>query len=348
MEGAWRVADLPVDRCWVHCGHALYLAQDIDYGREPRALWHVYYRPRPLSPLDRNPLKRVREVQHLASDPDWAEAIRLAETMVGAGQIQAAPDTEQTRIKADSLDREAGIAGFVAPEELARLDVVPFRYDSTRPPLPEHGLQIGRDDAGTWRTYQYRYPTSTLTAGHASNAEAYWACHSLRSLAAWSTTIDIRDAVEGEPQWCRFDREDLVSKVDQVQERYARWRNGPERTSEPDLVREVRDVPGLRLERFGRGAWRVMQVSGGWSLIGEVGSEAKAREAARQLAELADWSTLPPYVITQMPALTSDTKGVASEALGLLDAAERERTWAKEYRAKVAADAAKAAAWRRR
>lgn len=350
MEGAWQAADLPVERCWVHRGHALYLAQDIDYSREPRALWHVYYRPRPLSPLDRNPLKRVREVQHLASDPDGAEVIRLAETVVGAGQIQTAPDIEQTRLKAESLDREAGIAGFVSPEDLPRLDVVPFRYDPTRPPLPEGGLQIGRDDAGTWRTYQERYPASTLTAGHATNVEAYWACHHLRDLAAWATTVDVRAAGgEDEPQRCQFARESLAGRVDRVGEDFARWRE-PVKVV-PTTIREVKGVMGLRLARFVSG-WSVVRTADGGTVLGGIGSQAKATKAIRALAALGDLGTVPAYVLPSLPALREDFLAIRCETTGLspdaLAWAEKCRARAAEIRQAAAEKAARDAAQRRR
>ncbi|OHV38290.1 hypothetical protein BBK14_33150 [Parafrankia soli] len=350
MKEAWRAADLPVERCWVHCGHALYLAQDIDYSREPRALWHVYYRPRPLSPLDHNPLKRVREVQHLASDPEWAEAIRLAEAMVGAGQIQAAPDTEQTRIKADSIVREAGIAGFIAPEKLSQLDVVPFRYDPTRPPLPEHGLQIGRDDAGTWRTYQYRYPTSTLTSGHASNIEAFWACHSLREIAAWSTTIDIRAEVESEPQWCRFDRESLAGKVNRVGERFAEWRAPVPLAAEP--TQKVAGLPGFHLVAFGRGNWSIVRNWDRRTVLSGIRAREKAATAARALAELGDLAVVPGYVLPFFPALREDIEAIRWEATGRSPEApawaERCRAHAAEIRHAVAEKVAKDAVGGRR
>lgn len=351
MDAAWRVADLPVEHYWVHGGHALYLTQDVDYGREPRMLWHVYYRPRPLAPLDRNPLKRVREVQHLASDPDRAEVIRLAEAAVDAGRIETPPDIEQTRLKAESIDRETGIAGFVTPEELARLDVVPFRYDPHRPPLPEDGLQIGRDDAGTWRTYQERYPASTLTAGHATNVEAYWACHALREIAAWSTTVDIRTGGgEDEPRRCRLARESLAGRVDSVNRKFAHWRAPVE--SAPEAVREIKDVAGLSLARFGRGNWAVVRVIDDRVLLRGIGSQAKATVAARALAALGDLATVPGYVLPYLPALRDDVEAIKWEATGLSPEApawaEKCRARAAEIRQAAAEKAAKDAAWRKR
>lgn len=333
------VSDLPVARSWVHQGHALYLVQDIEYSRDPAALWVTYYRPRPLASLPLSPAAREREIQILATGKGWEEVARLAEEAIDAGAAETPPDLEQTRLKAESLDREAGVAGFIAPEDLPKLDVVPFRYDPSRPPLPPDGLQIGRDDAGTWRTYQERYPGSTLTAGHASNVEAYWACHALRDLAAWAITVDVRvDGSENESAPCQIAREDLALRVDGVSQRFARWRQGPQFDSEPDAVREIRGVPDLHLSRRGRGLWAVVRNCDGWPLTDQlIASEVEARRAAKQLNELADWSSAPPpYVLVRLPALWADIAAIEADACRWHERAENSRQLAANIRRKVA------------
>lgn len=345
------LARLTAEHWWVHRGHVLCLARDIDYQRKPTLLWVAYYRPTPITPLGQSARTWARAIQHLASHPDRAEAVRLAEAAVDGGEIQVPPDPDQARAVAEWLDREAGIAGFVSPEELPHLDVVPFRYDPTRPPTEADGLQIGRDDAGTWRTYQERYPDSTLTAGHATNVEAYWAAHALRKLAPWATTVDVRaDGGDDEPGRCRFARESLADRVDTIGERFAEWRKPVVPLSEATMT--IKGVTGLHLARVGRGDWSVVRTVDNRSLLSGVGSQAKATTAARALAALGDLATVPVYVMAHMPALNDDIKAIRWELAGShLDAsrwAEESRARAAERRREVAEAAEAARAARRR
>jgi hypothetical protein len=216
---------------------------------------------------------------------------------------------------------------------------------TTRPPLPPDGLQIGRDEAGTWRTYQARYPASTLTSGHASNVEAYWACHGLRDFAPWALVVDIRLVDEDAPQDCEFERKSLAGRVDRRGEDYARWRRGPQGLAEPEVVREVRGVEGLHLERYGRGDWAVARTDG-MRLANGIGTQAKATVAARAFAALADWNAVPAYVLPHLPALVEDAKAIKWEAYGDPAGAESARLRAKKIRAAVAEKGHAAAACR--
>ncbi|MEX5635773.1 hypothetical protein [Parafrankia sp. FMc2] len=306
-----------LDDCWIYKGHALYLR------RRNEGFWQVHYLPRPMESGEVD-----RQILEVDEDPD--EARRLAEAVGDAGDIKTRPDVEQTRLKAESLDREAGIAGFIAREDLPALDVVPFRYDPTRPPLPPDGLQVGRDDAGTWRTYQERYPGSTLTAGHATNVEAYWACHALRDLAPWAIVIDVRAKDEDEPSRCRLEREILAGRVDGVGERFAHRRTV---LPEPSNAREVKGAPGLVLATAGRGDWAVVRTVDHRALVRGIRSQAKATAAARALAALGDLVTVPGYVLSHLPALREDAKAIEWESSGLSAEAPR---WAKESRGRAA------------
>ncbi|ABW14415.1 hypothetical protein Franean1_5055 [Parafrankia sp. EAN1pec] len=225
------------------------------------------------------------------------------------------------------------------------------RNRARRPPLPEDGLQIGQDDAGTRRTYQERYPASTLTAGHATNIEACWACHALREIAAWSTTVDIRTGGGAdEPRRCQLARESLAGRVDSVNGKFAHWREPVE--SAPEAAREIKDVAGLRLARSGRGNWAVTRVIDNRVLLGGIGAQAKATASARALAALGDLATVPGYVLPYLPALRDDVEAIKWEATGLSSEAsawaENCRTRAAEIRQAVAEKAAKDAAWRNR
>lgn len=328
------------DECWVYEGHALYFERKLDY-RRGTGWWEVYYRPFPYpKTADAGLVGR----QVLASHADKAEARRLAEEAVDAGDVEVPPDARQTEAKAASLDREHGIVGFLGDDEVAQLDVLPFRYDPRRPPCV-NGLTVGRDGDGNWRTYQERFPDSTLTSGHASNVEAYWACWAMRGICAWAVTVDVRVEPEDEPNWCGFERESLAHKVDSVHERYARWRAGPKRDGEPELAKDVKGVPALAVYRWGRGNWAVHRPDR-WQLAGGLGSEAKARAAAVALSRLADWADLPPYVMAEMPALLADVDAVKWDDARPEWAAER-RLRAALARDDVAAKAAEAKARRR-
>jgi hypothetical protein len=328
------------DECWIYAGHALYSERKIDYGRGS-GWWEVYYRPYPYPKTNAAGLVG-RQV--LASHADKAEVRALAEKAVDAGDVRTPPDARQTEAKAASLDRERGIAAFLGDDEVAQLDVVPFRYDPRRPPCVT-GLTVGRDPDGNWRTYQERFPGSTLTSGHVSNVEAYWATWAVRGICAWAVTVDLRVEPEDEPTWCGFERETLAHKVDSVRERYARWRAGPTLDGEPELVKDVKGVPALAVYRWGRGNWAVHRADR-WQLVGGLGSEAKARAAAVALSRLADWTDLPPYVVAEMPALTAEVDAVKWDDTRPEWAAER-RLRAVTVRDGVAAKVAEAKARRR-
>ncbi|KPM55633.1 hypothetical protein ACG83_10090 [Frankia sp. R43] len=333
-----------LDHCWIYNGHALYVtSKPLRIRNDWRSNWEVYYRPFPYA---RTELAGMAGRQVLAEHEDRDQACKAGETAVDAGDARTPPDVEQTRLKAESLDREDGVAGFIAPEKLPQLDVVPFRYEPAWPPMPPDGLEIGRDDAGTWRTYQERYPASTLTAGHADNIEAYWACHVLRDLAPWAITIDVRAEAEGEPSRCRLEREILAGRVDAAGKRYASWRSTIH--PEPKAPREVKGAPGLVLVNAGRGDWSVVRSVDSRRLLGGIGSQAKAATAARALAALGDLVTVPVYVLPHLPALREDVKAIEWEAAGLsLEApqwAQRHRARAAEIREAVAKEAAREAA----
>jgi hypothetical protein len=221
-----------------------------------------------------------------------------------------------------AVGREAGVSTFLWGDQLDDyLKAVPFVWRPDAPPLPEHGLQIDRDDDGTWRTYQTRYPGSTLTRGHADNIEAFWACHALRDLCAWSTTIDLRAEIDGyEYQWAEFDRETIAGKVDRVGERFATCRAPIPGDLRADLVEPVRGVVGLAIGRLTPdGArpsdWALLVNTTGETLTGYcIPTKKAARAAAVELAALADWAALPNWLPDLLPGLKETVRRIRYRA----------------------------------
>lgn len=221
---------------------------------------------------------------------------------------------------------EAGVSNFLTPErteQLGRGGAGRYVYEPDRPPLPPLGLNIARAEDGTWRTFQKRYPDSTLTSGHADNIEAFWACWHLRDVTDWAVTIDLR---HDDPAWemglVESHRVRLAYAVDRVDTRFACWRAGPR----PEIQARLADrrdvgVPGLRLARYHSPGGRIwpwgVELGAGWSLTRNcIPTIPAGRRVARSLGEVADWSAVPPWVLEGLPGFGGRVQSAVREALG--------------------------------
>lgn len=186
--------------------------------------------------------------------------------------------------------RTLGIRDTVGPFCQRPIAALFLRHGDA-PALPD-GLDIDRASDGTWFTVHESW-AAALTCGHVAPVEARWAAHALRDAAPWPVTIDVTQARLGEPERTTSAREGIARKVARIDQAYARWRGGPVNARPPDKTLPC-TIPGLTLERFGRGEWGVYAL--GRRLGYTVGSEAKVRDYADRVGPMADW-TLPPYML---------------------------------------------------
>ena len=224
-----------------------------------------------------------------------------------------------------AVNRERGVSTFLWGDSLAAYDTVPFVWRHDLPPLPEHGLQIDQADDGTWRTYQTRYPGSTLTSGHVDNIEVFWALHAMRKLATWATAIDVRIETDvapgtGDPDLAHaeIERELLAGRVDRVGKRFAKTRGGPEFPA--DLIEPVKGATGVVIGRLlpdGKkpSDWGIHVETTGQGITGYcIPTKTRARECAKALAAVTDWRTVPEYAPDLLPNLKETVRKIRYRA----------------------------------